>query len=193
MRRAVAADAAEVARVLAAGFTDDPIFTWVFDDPGRREKLEAMFGFMAPEGAIPLGATFHLPGAVACWTPPDSPAWPKERFKRFVAVLVHVASSDELTRLTMLENAVETVRPRGSSWRLASIAVLPDHQGQGLGSTLVEAGLDLVDSEGYPAHLESTNPRNVPLYERFGFEVTEHVTLGESGPTLTGMVRPARR
>ena len=51
--------------------------------------------------------------------------------------------------------------------------------------------ITLCDQAGYPAYLESSNIRNNPLYERFGFEVTAEVTLPEDGPTMWLMERPA--
>jgi hypothetical protein len=41
-----------------------------------------------------------------------------------------------------------------------------------------------------PAYLESSNLRNVPLYQRFGFDAIEEISLPEDGPTLWTMLRP---
>ena len=48
-----------------------------------------------------------------------------------------------------------------------------------------------MDADGAPAYLESTNPRNVSLYERHGFVATGSIEL-PGGPPLTAMLRPAR-
>ena len=48
-----------------------------------------------------------------------------------------------------------------------------------------------VDEAGQPAYLESSNPKNVPVYERFGFQVMGHVAPGDF-PGLSPMWRPAR-
>lgn len=42
-----------------------------------------------------------------------------------------------------------------------------------------------------PAYLESTNPRNVSLYERHGFAVTGSIDL-PGGPSLSAMWRDPR-
>ncbi len=55
-------------------------------------------------------------------------------------------------------------------WYLPLIAADPARQGQGLGTALMEAAIARIDADGRPAYLESSNPRNIPLYERFGFE-----------------------
>ena len=41
------------------------------------------------------------------------------------------------------------------------------------------------------AYLESTNARNLPLYQRFGFEVTRMIRVGAS-PAVWPMIRRAR-
>jgi hypothetical protein len=42
-----------------------------------------------------------------------------------------------------------------------------------------------------PAYLESSNPRNISLYERHGFEIIGLIQAGGS-PTLTPMLRRPR-
>jgi ribosomal protein S18 acetylase RimI-like enzyme len=64
-------------------------------------------------------------------------------------------------------------------------------QGRGLGSALLKAGLARCDAEGAAAYLESSNPKNVPLYERHGFEVIGLVQPADF-PPLIPMLRPAR-
>ena len=56
--------------------------------------------------------------------------------------------------------------------------------------TLLEPGLARADAEGLPCYLESSNPLNVGLYERHGFEVTREHHLPD-GPLLTYMWRRA--
>jgi len=47
---------------------------------------------------------------------------------------------------------------------------------------------DRCDAEGVPAYLESSDPANVPLYERHGFSVAGEVTIVD-GPTIPLMWR----
>ena len=55
----------------------------------------------------------------------------------------------------------------------------------------MEAAIGVIDADGRAAYLESSNPRNIPLYRRFGFEITGEIRT-ESSPVLTPMLRPGR-
>jgi hypothetical protein len=46
-----------------------------------------------------------------------------------------------------------------------------------------------LDAEGIPGYLESSNERNLPLYRRYGFEVTGEIVLPEDGPIIWPMWR----
>ena len=188
MRIAGAADAAEVGRILAAGFLGDPVMGWVFSEPGRAAKLGAFFDFLAREALVPLGATYVLGGSCANWTPPHPPEWPEERSARFGEVLARTCTDADRDRLGVLDRTMEEHHPEPEHWYLGSIATEPAAQGRGLGSMLLQASLERVDGDGLPAYLESTNPRNVTFYERHGFRVTGVVELPD-GPSLTTMWR----
>ncbi|SBV34927.1 Putative acetyltransferase (fragment) [uncultured Sphingopyxis sp.] len=55
----------------------------------------------------------------------------------------------------------------------------------------MEAAIAVIDADGRPAYLESSNPRNIPLYRRFGFESIGEIRTRTS-PVLTPMLRPGR-
>jgi hypothetical protein len=52
--------------------------------------------------------------------------------------------------------------------------------------------LALVDAQGLPAYLESSNPMNISLYKRHGFEEMGAIQSGSS-PTVVPMLRAARQ
>jgi ribosomal protein S18 acetylase RimI-like enzyme len=81
--------------------------------------------------------------------------------------------------------------PDGPHWYLPMIGVDPAHQGQGHGSALLQHALEQCDRDHLPAYLESTNPRNIPLYQRHGFEAIGTIQVGSS-PPLIPMLRQAR-
>ncbi len=72
-----------------------------------------------------------------------------------------------------------------------AVGVDPMRQGQGYGSALMARSLERCDQDHAVAYLESSNPRNVALYQRFGFEVTGRLQAGRS-PAVVTMTRAAR-
>jgi ribosomal protein S18 acetylase RimI-like enzyme len=82
--------------------------------------------------------------------------------------------------------------PTVPHWFLWMLGADPSRQGQGLGAALLKHTLRRCDEDGAIAYLESTNPRNVSLYERHGFEPLAVIRVRDV-PPITPMLRPARR
>ena len=55
----------------------------------------------------------------------------------------------------------------------------------------MEHALIACDRDHAPAYLESSNPKNIPLYERHGFIVLGTIQVGTS-PPIVPMLRAAR-
>ena len=49
----------------------------------------------------------------------------------------------------------------------------------------MSACLARVDQDHLPAYLDSTSPRNVPFYQRHGFDVTGERQVGHSPPIIS--------
>src|SRR5260370_4515182 len=83
--------------------------------------------------------------------------------------------------------------PKEPPWYLPLIGIDPARQGKGLGGALMRHATDICDRDGVLAYLESSNPRNIPLYERHGFGILGTIQAGGS-PVITPLLRkPPRR
>ena len=188
-------DGPVVGEILARGFHDDPLMRWLFegDDDARATKLAAFFGFLAVEANVPLGESYLSEGACICWCPPPGVAdWPDERSNRFGELLGSISTGTDLERLGVLGATFDAAHPTEPHWYLGLVAVVPERQGNGQGTALLAHTLARVDADHAPAYLESSNPRNVGLYERFGFEVVDEILMDDGGPLVPTMWRPAR-
>ena len=107
------------------------------------------------------------------------------------AVAERFMDSERRTAISSAFAAIADYHPHEPHWYLPMIGVDPGHQGKGLGSRLLSHALERVDADRLPAFLESSNIRNVPLYERYGFEVMAVVDTGLT-PPLYPMLRRAR-
>ena len=81
--------------------------------------------------------------------------------------------------------------PEERHYYLPLVGVEPNAQGTGLGGALMRHATARCDEEGALAYLESSNPRNISLYERHGFEVMGEIRVG-SAPLVTPMLRQPR-
>jgi GNAT superfamily N-acetyltransferase len=61
--------------------------------------------------------------------------------------------------------------------------------GEGLGSRLLAPILEICDSDGIPAYLESSKHSNIAFYARHGFRVTSELRMPGGGPLLYPMWR----
>jgi len=83
---------------------------------------------------------------------------------------------------------MEEWRPKEPHWYLPFIGVDPSAQNRGIGRALMSYGVSRCVQQGQSVYLESTNPRNISLYERHGFEVMGEIRVGKA-PLITPMLR----
>ncbi len=207
-------EAHELSRTLAAAFFDDPVMHWVLPDPRRRRELLPGYCGLdvldVLDNGVAMATTDHA--AVGLWATPDPPpetrghddatpttATPKGYGKDATPPNDRAALTSELERVTeeyhpaacALFDLMKQHRPTTPHYYLALLGTRPEHQGRGLGSALLAPVLTRCDGEGAPAYTESSNPRNIRLYERHGFEVIDELTLPD-GPPLWPMWREPR-
>jgi GNAT superfamily N-acetyltransferase len=124
--------------------------------------------------------------------PSDAAVPPKVR--EHVGATAVDLSGDRAAAAEAAEAVLAPHRPTIAHVSLATVGVRPDLQGCGLGTSLLVAGLQAVDRAQRPAHLETSAPGNVRLYQRHGFVVTAVVDLPDGGPRTWSMLRqPVRR
>lgn len=85
---------------------------------------------------------------------------------------------------------MDKFHPKEPHWYLPMIGVDPTRQGNGVGSSLMKHSLEICDRDNLIAYLESSNPRNISLYERYGFKVIGEIQSGSS-PVVRPMLREA--
>lgn len=176
-----------VATLLMA-FSTDPVARWVYPDPGDYvhyfpKFIRAFAGRSFSHGTAYLTSDYH---GAALWLPPNT--GPDE--KTMLALIEASVSDDVKLDLYDVLSAMEDHHPREPHWYLPMIGVDGSKQGSGIGSALMASAVSRIDAEGLAAYLESTNPRNISLYERFGFEVIGTIQYGNSAPIFPMLRTP---
>lgn len=181
---------ASTARCLARAFREDPLMAWVYPDAERRlAQVEQWWDLClsVTVGRTPVDAATSdgIERGVAIWTRPGQALFDAETGARLYALLTSQLGADVDRALSGLMS-ITTMQPAEDHLYLFGLGVDPDRQSTGVGRALVEHRLGTETPT--LAYLESSNIRNVPFYERLGFEVIGEVTLPD-GPVIRGMRR----
>lgn len=189
IRTATAADAEQCVAVLTLAFSSDPPCRWAWPDPQQYLEAFPRFARAFGGGAIDLGTAHYYEGftGVALWLPP-AVAPDEESLVRVIQDTVAAARKDAM--FAMFEQ-MDSYHPGEPHWHLPLIGVDPASQGRGIGAALQRHVLEQCDRQQVLAYLEATSPRNVPLYERHGFEALGSIQVADS-PPIVPMVRKPR-
>ena len=196
VRAASRSDVEACAHVLAAAFQDDP-GTMVYEpDPDRRrEILPAFFrtfvaASLAEDGDLVVSG--DPVSGVASWFGPDrhGPTPDAMGANGFAEVLA-LSGSEASQRLLAMVGEIEAQHEQltdGAHLRLEFYGVVPEHQGSGIGSALIDRGHRRADELDLRCYLETFAEPNVRFYQRRGYEVVGEFIVGD-GVRGYGMLR----
>lgn len=174
---------------LTLAFSADPPIRWLYPDAGDYLQFYPTFARAFGGGAVPAGSAYCTEDGAGCalWLPPGTGA----DQAKLVELIQQSVPEHRHEEVFSLVQAMGEAHPEEPHWYLPLIGVDPAAQGRGIGSALMKAALLRCDEEGVPAYLEATSEKNVPLYERHGFQRLPAVRAG-SCPEITPMWREAR-
>jgi GNAT superfamily N-acetyltransferase len=190
---AAAADLDTLVATLSDAFRYDPVLNWIFPDTAVYPALFRLIlsGSSLPRGMVHLEETGR---GAALWLPPATPfelppGW--LMLSLFSRCLWHMGPGP-LLRLRQQARLFARHRPGTRHFHLQFIGCRQADQGEGVGAALLKLGTRVCDSQRMPAYLECSNPRNLPLYQRHGFEPTSEGCMPGGGPRVWFMWREAR-
>lgn len=193
LRHALRRDLDAVIEVWVDAFAGDPYLRWIEPDDGRWPAFGTAWMTFIADLVFERGHTYvadPIDVAVA-WVPPDLALVGPDDLARGRSIIASHAGE------ARAEDAVATImaaRGHGleeSHWTLQYLGVRSSKQGTGLGAAAVAPMLAVCDRDALPCGLVSTNPRNVPFYERLGFRVDAEVPTPDGAAVLRPMHRVA--
>ena len=186
------------ARVFARAFFDYPMITSYFPDLSRRSRyIEWYWGCVINYG-LRYGEVYQTPdtAGISIWLPPGqtfNTTWhyimagflPLPFVFGIKQYPANIRSDDLVIKIH------QEIMP-GPHWYLWAIAVDPDRQGQGLGRTLMQPGLEKADAQNLPCYLETHAEKDIPFYHGSGFYVVRIEQVPDSDLRFWCMRRDAR-
>ena len=188
VKSASASEREQAIAVIVLAFGADPVVRWTYPDP--HDYLRCWPDLVRAFGgkAFDHGTGYYVDGfsGAALWLPPD--VHPAE--EEMAALLQRTVPERNQEEVFSLLEQMGGYHPDEPHWYMPLIGVDPARQGKGYGSALMEHALIPCDRGNKLAYLESTNPRNIPLYKRHGFEVMGTIQVGSSPPIFPMLRRP---
>ena len=188
--------AERAAETLSRAFQGYPMIQHVFPEKDKREVVCRYFFSTGVIYGIHCGivntVTPEFEG-VAIWLPPEGFPVTFGRILRSVPLseIVGFARSG-VGRMRSIGDFLDGIHKKAAPfrhWYLEAIGVAPEHQGKGYASRLIRGTLSRVDKKKLPCYLDTMDPKNVRIYERFGFKVVDESQIPDTPLTTWAMLR----
>ena len=189
IQTAIPAQSEEKTRTIAAlvtAFADDPFIRWMFPDAHQYLSAFPLILKYFAGAAFEHGTAYRSEdfSAACLWLPPG--VSPDE--EGLGQVMENWLDGSLQEQVFAVMEQVGKGHPEEPHWYLPAMGVDPRYQGKGKGSVLLDRSLQGCDPTCDLAYLESTNPVNVPFYQRLGFRVIGTIQI-DGSPVLTRMLR----
>ena len=184
-----------VGKVAARAYFEAGDFSYSSIEPSKQMKfliklMNLTFRISLKFGKV-YAPTQKIEG-VAAWLPYDKTNLSNWHYIRHGALSVVIGAGKEgrkqLMRYSNLANKKHKQHANFPHMYLYNLAIDPNHQGNGYASRLLKPMLAKLDENNLPCYLE-THERNIPLYEHFGFELIEQISLPEFDENVWLMMR----
>lgn len=188
IKTATASDEAPAIAAVVLAFSADPAARWTWPDP--QQYLMHFPDFVSALGgnAFVHGSAYYLDGhaGAALWLPPE--VRPDDEV--LVSLLERTGSEPVQKDVFAVFEQMGSYHPQEPHWYLPFIGIDSSRQGKGYGAALMKHALVPCDRDGMLAYLESSNPKNIPFYERHGFDLLGTIQVGTSPPIFPMLRKP---
>ncbi len=179
MRKATIMDKSHVIQILAKSFSDNKSVNYVVkQDQRREERIKVLMEYSFD--------VCHAFGEV--WMSDDDQAcalilFPDKKRTSIRTILwdVKLALSgigiDRVITVLKRETMIKSNHPKEPFAYLWFIGVNPEEQNKGIGSSFIQEVIQECERKNRPIYLETSTQKNIPFYQKFGFEIFQSLNL----------------
>ena len=171
-RKATHDDKAIVVNILCNSFKNDPHMLWLLEKCRNPEKLKIMMTYLFHK-TLKIGEIYLSfdEKAVALWKSETKEDFSLEYLMRNLMFFTDIGLPSIL-RILRNERFTYKQYPKGQKYaHLYLIGVLPECQGKGYASKLLNPILEKNTRKSIPIYLETANNNNVKIYAHKGFKL----------------------
>ena len=190
VKTATEADEASVIDTIRLALAADPAVRLVLPDPHEYLSHSSTFARAFGGKAFAYKSAHYVGNysGAALWLPPDV----HPDVDQLISLLQSTGSDGAKKDGPEMFERMSGYHPNEPHWYLPLLGVDPLYHGKGLGSALLQHALVMCDQDNKYAYLESSNPRNISLYKRHGFELLGTIQVNTS-PSIFPMLRKPRK
>ncbi len=184
------ADETTIIDALKLAFVADPATRWVWPDTRKYLSNFSIFAKAFGGKAFSYQSAYYVGNysGVALWLPPNV----HPDVDQLIALLQISGSDEAKNDAPEVFEKMSSYHPNEPHWYLPLLGVDPFYHGKGLGSALMQYAIVICDQDNKPAYLESSNPKNIPFYERHGFELLGKIQINTSPPIFPMLRKPRK-
>ena len=188
VRRVTEADEKAAIDVVVRAFSADPAARWLYPDSNQYKVNFQDFVKVFGGKAFEYGGAYTIDdyAGAALWLPPNV----HPDGEALAGLIQRSVPEHRLDEVSAVFQQMDSYHPSEPHWYLPLIGVDPAQQGRGYGSALMEHALIQCDRDKKLAYLESSNPRNITLHQRHGFELLGTIRVGTSPPICPMLRKP---
>ena len=180
MRTATLADVDLIKSILLVSFKNDPHLTWLLEESKNKFKLNVLIDYVVHQ-SLRRGEIYLTDdnNAVALWDFERNEKMSLHYVCRNLAFLIRIGIKSVVRIVKSEAHVHNTFRKYPRYCHLYMIGVVPEAQGKGLASSLMNPMIRRMKEESIPLFLETANRRNVDIYKKKGFETFETLVIGD--------------
>lgn len=188
VKRVTAANEDAAIDVVVRAFSADPAARWLYPDANQYSVNFPNFVKAFGGKAFEHGSAYSIDDyrGAALWLPPDVHA----DEDALAGLIQRSVPEHRLEEVFSVFQQMDSYHPSEPHWYLPLIGVDPALQRRGYGSALMEHALIQCDRDQKLAYLESSNPKNITLHQRHGFELLGTIRVGASPPICPMLRKP---
>jgi GNAT superfamily N-acetyltransferase len=174
-------------KMLTRAFSNYPLLTHYFPEESERQAVSENIMALSIYTCLRYGQVYatsdRLEGA-AVWSPSEN--YPASFWRVLRSVpLSHILgiSGSGAYRIQAVDRFLLDIHKRLVPYKhfyLEILGVDPSVQKQGFSSKLIRPMLQRLDAAGLQCFLETQDPRDVPIYQHFGFEIIDQSIIPDS-------------
>lgn len=180
MIKALYSDREHVVFLLAQAFKDNQSVNYIVgQDNNKTGRIHALMEYSF-DMCFHFGEVYLSDDktASALLLPPKSKRTNLRSIWLDVKLIINAIGISRIGLALKRENAIKEKQLKGDVQYLWFIGVDPSYQHNGTGTSLLQEVLAKSDHVAQPVLLETSTLKNLPWYERFGFEIYNELDLG---------------